>query len=323
MEINLPDILSAANEALQKALDGLRVTKKSIPSRVEPSMINAGIPDERILFHAESSKFVENKHKDFVKLSVRFALSDSEVKTPGRLEKLAMAMAPALAHKEDFYIFQMSDKLHPGRNKNDPGHPCPNVKIDKWQVDNSYTHHGLLAEAFSPEASDCDWTKVSEPIHVPLLSNDCGSLWGKGTASAVLQGIAKLMCKTGKGKEGFALFLPMEVWVDAAIPGDDDAHTAMSLIVQSQMGVDIEVVPCHVLPKDEGLLVNLAGNPIEILYGQQAKITQGDLDDDEYWHFRIVEQVQYVLRDPRALLLLKFEQPTSENSRIHEHEAKD
>ena len=306
--------LSAVNAALQKALNDLRITQKSIPPIDASKMKNQGIPDDRIHFNAESSTIPDNKHKDFVELSVRFSLSESGVEIPGRLEKLAVAMAPALAHKEDFYLFQMSDKLHPGRNKKHQGHPYPNVKINKWELDNSYTHFGLLAEANPSDASDCDWTKVSKPIDVPLLADDCGSLWGKETARAVLKGIAKLMSKRGKGNKGFALFLPMEVWVDAAISGDDDAPTAISLIVQSQMGVDIEVVPCQVLPKNEGLLVNLAGDPIEILYGQQAEIKQLDRDSEGHWNFRIVEQVQYMVSDPRALVLLKFEQPKENKS---------
>jgi hypothetical protein len=295
--------LTAANGALQKALNDLRITQKSIPPIDASKMKNQGIPDDRIYFDADSSTIPDNKHKDFVELSVRFSLSDRGVETPGRLEKLAVAMAPALAHKEDFYLFQMSDKSHPGRNKKHQDHPYPNVKINKWELDNSYTHFGLLAEANPSDASDCDWTKVSEPIHVPLLDDDCGSLWGKEIARAVLTGIAKLMSKRGKGNKGFALFLPMDVWVDAAISGDDDAPTAISLIVQSQ-----------VLPKNEGLLVNLVGDPIEILYGQQAEIKQLDRDNDGQWNFRIVEQVQYVVSDPRALVLLKFEQPQENKS---------
>lgn len=310
MEIDL----SAVNKALQITLNDLRITQKSIPPIDASKMKNQGIPDERIYFDAENSTIPDNKHKDFVELSVRFSLSESGVEIDGRLEKLAIAMAPALAHKEDFYLFQMSDKLHPGRNKNHHNHPCPNVKINKWQLNDGYSNYGLLAEANPSDTSDCDWTKVSEPIHVPLLEDDCGSLWGKEIARAVLTGIAKLMSKRGKGNKGFALFLPMEVWVDAAISGDDDAPTAISLIVQSQMGVDIEVVPCQVLPKEEGLLVNLVGDPIEILYGQQAEIKQLDRDNDGQWNFRIVEQVQYVVSDPRALVLLKFEQPKENKS---------
>jgi hypothetical protein len=310
--------LTAANAALVQALTDLRSTQKLIP-RGEANDINLGIPDNRIDW--KHFTIPPRRHKEFVEFSLSLSLSQSGGNVPERLKELVVAMAPMLVLAEEFYLFQTSDKLNPIREKEHFDHPFPHVNINNWELDDGFREYGLLADAdHGNDSSDHDWSKVSKPIHVPLLSDNNDSLWGKGIARAVFKGIAKLMSKTGKGNAGFALFLPTEVWADAATSGDDDS-TTNGLTILSQMGVDVEVVPCQVLPKDEGLLINLVGDPIKIYYGQEAEIQVLNLDSNGVQHFRIVEFMQYVVRDPRSLVLLKFQQPTSKHSPNHEQEA--
>jgi hypothetical protein len=286
----------------------LRVTNKLI---VSPDLKDTswGVPDNKIDF--TKSTIPTRNPKKFCEFSLEFYLNDEGLRIPGRLQELAVALVPALALKEDFYLFQMSEKSNPLRDVNHPHHPSPpNVKISNWQIEEGYSDYGLLSEASPHDTSDSDWVKVSKPIHVPLLESNA-TIWGQETARAVLEGIAKLMCKRGKGNKGFALFLPIEVWADAMLPGYDDTPSATSIINQSQMGVDIEVVPCRVLPKDEGLLINLVGDPVKIYYGLQPEVQVEDFRGGNHY-FRIVERLQYVVSDPRALVLLKFEQPVCE-----------
>lgn len=300
--------LTKTNDAVLKAINELRVTQKLISS-LEFKANSSGVPDNRINFSERT--IPDRNDKAFVELSLEFFLSEPGVNTDGRLQELAVNLVPALALMEDFYIFQMSEKSDPARDAKHPNYRGPaHVRITNWQLEDGYRDYGLLSEANPKETSDDDWSKVSKPIHVPLLRREgCDALWGQETAHAVLKGIAKLMGKKGKGANGFALFLPIEVWADAMLPGSEEGPTTASLI--SPMNVDIEVLPCGVLPKDEGLLVNLVGDPIKIFYGQQAQVEPEDLDNGKY-KFRIVERVQYVVSDPRALVLLKFQQPKQE-----------
>jgi hypothetical protein len=300
--------LTKTNTAVEQAINELRVTQKSIPSNT----IDIANKDNLFGVHDNKINFTEHtipdrSDKPFVEICLEFYLTETGIQTPGRLQELAIALVPALALMEDFYIFQMSEKSNASRDTQHPDYRGPShVSITNWRLEDGYRDYGLLSEASPKDASDSDWTKVSKPIEVPLAPDDNETLWGKNTARAVLEGIAKLMSKKGKGNKGFALFLPIEVWADAMLPVSDDGPTTASLI--SPMGVDIEVLPCGVLPKNEGLLVNLAGDPVKIFYGQQAQVEPEVFDKGKY-KFRLVERVQYVVSDPRALVLLKFKQP--------------
>jgi hypothetical protein len=299
--------LKNTNIAVEQAINDLRVTQKLIP----PNTVDIANKDNLFGVHDNKINFTEHtipdrSDKPFVEIYLEFYLTETGLQA-GRLQELAIALVPALALMEDFYIFQMSEKSNASRDTQHPDYRGPShVSITNWQLEDGYRDYGLLSEANPRDASDSDWTKVSKPIEVPLAPDDNETLWGKNTARAVLEGIAKLMCKKGKGNKGFALFLPIEVWADAMLPASDDGPTTASII--SPMGVDIEVLPCGVLPKNEGLLVNLAGDPVKIFYGQQAQVQPQDLEKGKY-NFRLVERVQYVVSDPRALVLLKFVQP--------------
>ncbi|WP_375492737.1 hypothetical protein [uncultured Nostoc sp.] len=300
--------LADANTAVQTAMNDLRVTQKSIPPiTVDPKDNLFGVPDNKINFTEYT--IPDRSDKPFVELYLEFYLTETGLNRRGRLKELAVALVPSLALMEDFYIFQMSDKSNALRDKGHPNYQGPaHVNITNWQLEDGYRDYGLLSEAHPRDSSDYDWTKVSKPIHVPLSADDSETLWGVNTARAVLEGIGKLMDKKGIGNKGFALFLPIKVWADAMLPISDDGPTTWSLI--KPMGVDMEVLPCRVLPKDEGLLVNLVGDPIKIFYGQQPQVEPETVD--RKYKFRLVERVQYVVSDPRALVLLKFEQPNHE-----------
>jgi hypothetical protein len=299
--------LENTNIAVEEAMNELRVTQKSIPPiTVDIAKDNLfGVHDNKINFTEHT--IPDRSDKPFVEIYLEFYLTQTGIQTKGRLQELAVALVPALALMEDFYIFQMSEKSNSSRDTQHPDYKGPShVRITNWQLEDGYRDYGLLSEANPTDVSDSDWTKVSKPIEVALASEDSETLWGRNAAYAILEGIGKLTKKKGKGSKGFALFLPIEVWADTMLPVSDDGPTTASLI--SPMGVDIEVLPCGVLPKYEGLLVNLAGDPVKIFYGQQAQVQPEDFEKGRY-NFRLVERVQYVVSDPRALVLLKFEQP--------------
>ncbi len=64
------------------------------------------------------------------------------------------------------------------------------------------------------------------------------------------------------------------------------------------------------LPQDRGLLVALAGDPTSLYVGREATTEFVRKEGSKYF-FRVVERIQFVARDPRAFVLLKFEQPAS------------
>ena len=61
------------------------------------------------------------------------------------------------------------------------------------------------------------------------------------------------------------------------------------------------------MPPDRGLLVALAGDPTSLYVGREATTEFVRKEGSKYF-FRVVERIQFVARDPRAFVLLKFEQ---------------
>jgi hypothetical protein len=60
------------------------------------------------------------------------------------------------------------------------------------------------------------------------------------------------------------------------------------------------------LPEDRGLLVALGGDPISLYVGQEATV-ECERQDRQTVFFRVTERVQFVARDPRALVRLDFD----------------
>jgi uncharacterized linocin/CFP29 family protein len=146
---------------------------------------------------------------------------------------------------------------------------------------------------------------VSQPIDVPLAQDARpGVLWGENTFTAVADGIAKLVSKAQAPE--YALFLPIKVYADTfAPPGNQSLVTTADrikpLVVRGFHGTGM-------LPPDRGLMAALGGEPTILYVGRDVELEYDRKDTAEYY-FRVVERVQFVPRDPRALVLLKFEQP--------------
>jgi uncharacterized linocin/CFP29 family protein len=174
------------------------------------------------------------------------------------------------------------------------------VKADSLDSAND----GLLGEANPRDASNEDSNRVSNPIEVKFPANPKpGVLYGENTFSAVAEGIARLTAKAQAPK--FALFLPVKAYADTYVPPSDASLvTTAERIKPLVEGGLMETVT---LPQDKGLLVALAGDPTSLYVGREATTEFVRKEGSKYF-FRVVERIQFVARDPRAFVLLKFEQ---------------
>jgi uncharacterized linocin/CFP29 family protein len=243
----------------------------------------------------------EGETKPFVDIYVEFTLTSTQVQqeTDQKIcHTLAKMAAKVVALAEDAYFFQKSDREPRNSDPAKSGIRFPgNVKIDNWRVDRDL---GLLAEANPPDADDDDPNKVSEPIIVPR-TNDL-AIWGENTFKAVADGITKLVAK-GQAPN-YALFLPTKVYADTFVP-----PSPASLVTTADRIMPLVEGGYHssgVLPENEGLLVALAGEPTLLSVGQEAS-TDCVRKQGVKYHFQVIERVQYVVRDPRSLVLLKFQ----------------
>src|SRR5262249_29785881 len=144
-----------------------------------------------------------------------------------------------------------------------------------------------------------------KPILVPKLTKPkAGVVWGENIFAAVADGIAKLTAKAQAPK--FALFLPTKVYADTFVPPSDSSlvTTAERIRPLAEGGF----YGTGTLPELRGLLVALGGDPINLYVGREAT-TEFVRKEGSKDIFRVVERVQFVARDVRALVVLNFEKP--------------
>lgn len=280
------------NDAVVAEVGKVRTAQKVFPTLLLESNPTE-IPNDVINFTDLSIK--EGQTKQLVEIYQEFPLTVTQVSKEPQLKTcktLARMAAKAIALGEDTVIFQ-------GKNGTLPA----NVNADLEES----SGNGLLGEAEPNDVNDTNPNKVSKPIDVKLLTDaKPGVLWGENTFSAVAEGIAKLTAKAQAPK--FALFLPVKVYADTFVPpGDQSLITTAERIKPLVEGGFMETVT---LPQDRGLLVALAGDPTSLYVGREATTEFVRKEGSKYF-FRVVERIQFVARDPRAFVLLKFDQPTS------------
>jgi uncharacterized linocin/CFP29 family protein len=284
------------NDAVVMEMGKVRTAQKVFPTMVFDTNPTE-IPNDVINFTDFSIK--EGQTKQFVEIYHEFPLTATQVNKEAKnktCKTLARMAAKAIALAEDAAIFQgQRAKLFKRQQQKQPS----NVKADAIES----AGNGLLGEANPNDADDDDPNKVSKPIEVKFQTNPKpGVLYGENTFAAVAEGIAKLTAKAQAPK--FALFLPVGAYADTFVPPSDASLvTTAERIKPLVEGGFIETVT---LPKDSGLLVALAGDPTSLYVGQEATTEFVRKDGSKYF-FRVVERVQFVARDPRAFVLLKFQ----------------
>jgi uncharacterized linocin/CFP29 family protein len=232
----------------------------------------------------------EGQTKSFVELFQEFTLTSAQAMNETQLKTchtLAQMAAKSIALAEDTVIFQGANgKLPVG------------VKAELIESAGG----GLLGEANPKDANDNDPLKVAVPIVVPRVPKSRpGLLFGENVFTAVADGIAKLTAKAQAPK--FALFLPVNVFADTFVASSEASLvTTADRIKPLVEGGFQETVS---LPQDRGLLVALAGEPTRIYVGREAEAEIVRKEGSKYF-FRVVERIQFVARDPRAFVLLKF-----------------
>lgn len=287
-------------DAVLKEVGKVREAQKVFPTAAF-DMSPTQVTDERIDFAAMTIK--EGETKPFVVLYREFSLSNNQVmqeaeQRTGRT--LARMAAKELALAEDGYIFQLSDRDQRRRPRDIPVLGNPAIHADNWRVNLDF---GLLGEANPPDASDAAAAtdKVAEPILVELAGAGNQAEYGENTFKAVADGIAKLVAKAQAAP--YALFLPTAVYADTFVPPSPASLVTTADRIKPLVEGGFYSSP--VLPEKEGLLVALAGEPVKLFIGREATAEYLRKDGDRYF-FRVVERVQYVVRDPRSLILLRF-----------------
>lgn len=298
-ELGWPEsIWEEIKAAVLKEVGKVREAQKVFPTATFDTSPTQ-VADEVIDFAALTIR--EGETKPFVEIYREFSLTNTQVKQEAEQRAgrtLARMAAKELALAEDAYILQLSDRDPARRPGAIPVLGSPAIHADNWRTALDF---GLLGEANPPGADDADAGKVAKPILVELAGGENLAKYGENTFTAVADGIAKLVAKAQA--PGYALFLPTAVYADTFVPPSPASLVTTAERIKPL--VDGGFYSSPVLPKNEGLLVALAGEPVKLFIGREAAAEYLRKDGAKYF-FRVVERVQYVVRDPRSLVLLRF-----------------
>lgn len=277
------------NEEIKTAVGPVRVCQKVIPTHPLP----AGTPSIPYDVLALPNFRVKESTKVFVEIYSEFPLTSTQAKNEPQsaiCRKLAKLAAASVALAEDAILFQGQGVKLPA-----------NVKAN--QLDTA--ERGLLGAAEN-DPDDGNPNKVSKPIDVdpapaPPAGQQRRTLYGENTFTKVAEGISKLVSK-GKAPP-YALFLPHMVYADTfAAPGDQSLAITADRI---RPLVEGGFYGTGTLPSDKGLLIALGGEPVSLYLADEAHIEYVRREGQDHW-FSVMERVQFVPLDPRALVLLKF-----------------
>lgn len=301
------------NDDALKEVGKVRIAQKVFPTSVLENDLTQ-IPNEVIDF--ENMTVKEGDTKPFVEIYREFSLTSTQVKQEANQKicrMLARMAAKEIALGEDAYFFQLSDR----GAKRGPGGAVPVLKNVSIHADNWRTavDFGLLGEANDSTADDADSAKPSKPIEVAPRAAAAAAiagaakaggpaprpLYGENTFKAVTEGISKLVAKAQA--PAYALFLPTGVYADTFAPPSPASLVTTADRIKPL--VEGGFYSSGVLPPNEGLLVALGGEPVKLFVGHEVKIEYVRKEGAKFF-FRVVERVQYIVRDPRSLVLLKF-----------------
>jgi hypothetical protein len=218
--------------------------------------------------------------RPFLEISRTFSMNDNQVASEADLGTaviLARMAATAVIMAEEAYLFGGAQP---------PIQPPPGVDVQRADS----IRGGLLGMAGH-----------SMPVDLP--TGNAPGIFGERNFDAVAEGINLLLSYGQPGP--YALFLSPQQHADAHRSLPNTLVTPAERIKPLVPGGFQATVG---LPRYLGLLVSLGGEPTSLVISQDT-ITGFIQQDDQtnLYRFRVFERIQLVVRDPRALLRLEFE----------------
>jgi uncharacterized linocin/CFP29 family protein len=263
----------AIDDAVKDGLQGIRTLQQIVVADLRSDAVN--VPAD--VFNPQKMAMDEAPTKPFVELRVDFSLTPTQLKNEKTLKTavtLARFAANQLALAEDLVFFQ-------GKHGNLPD----TVKTRNLESLAS----GLLG---------LDGLKTIDGSG----STTGGDFAGDALFSLVTQGIATL---AQDGQPGpYALVLHTNVYANAFSPLPSSLVTAADRLTPILKG---GFYPSPSLPENTGLLMSLGGHPTSIYVGQDAIAGYyNQTNQDGSSLFKVIERVQIIARDVRALRRLNF-----------------
>ncbi len=267
-----PQIWAEIDKAVQEEAGRIRVAQKVFPTVQTPDA--ASVPVDQ--YNAGPPLgMAEGQTRPFIEIYYEFQLTQTQVDNEVTLrnaQKMARRAARSVAQAEDLLIIQGGGVALP-----------PGVQA----VNAASAGGGLLAFA-------------AAAVPVPLTGRAAG-VYREHTYTAVTAGIATL---NGVGHPGsYALLLSPATYGDANAPVANLQTAADRITPLMTAGF----YPSGALPQNRGLLVSLGGEPTALYLAQDTVVAFNQRDNQGVYRFRVFERIQYIAREPDALVRLEFQ----------------
>jgi uncharacterized linocin/CFP29 family protein len=269
------NIWDQIDQSVHDEVKRIRVAAKVLMPRPMPNAISVPVDAVDI-----KTMTLNENTLPFVEISQSFSLTHNQIEQEvelGTAVILARMAAKSVAMAEEIILFG-------GRES-----PVPlpsGINIQRRES----ARQGLLGLAAQ-----------ARPV-VPPVGNPPG-IFGEANFDAVSDGINRLVAQGQPGP--YALFLSPARYADSHRSLTPTLVTAADRMKPLLPGGFHATVG---LPANRGLLVSLGGDPASLVVSQDTitGFTQQD-DQNGLYRFRVFERIQFVVRDPRALLRLDFQ----------------
>jgi uncharacterized linocin/CFP29 family protein len=277
------------DKAVQEEVGRIRVAQKVFPSTV----VNNVLPVSRnrvVPFGGGVPVFPSpDEFQPFLEISTEFVLTQAQVDGEDNVHlapSFAKWAASLIADAEDALLF-----LGPGSI---PGLP-PQVNVTNQPLPLGGVPLGVVAEANA----------------YAVTAVDPGDLLG-----AIALGRAALFARAQPGP--YALFLSPTRYAQSfaqpaagllLTPGDQIPHVVTGgfyMVNSLDAAAVMFAFPVPPPNADIGILVSLGGEPAKIILGTDAITAFTYTDPLGFYHFRVFERIQMVVRDGRAFQILQF-----------------
>jgi hypothetical protein len=284
-------IWSDIDKAVQEEVGRIRVAQKVFPSAVVNNVLpvsgNRVVPVGGVVPVFPSP----DEFQPFLEISTEFVLTQAQVDGEDNVHlapSFARWAASLVADAEDALLF-----LGPG-----------SIAVLPPQV-NVTNQPGGVPPGFVAEANNYAVTAVN-----PNPPNPLGDLLG-----AIALGRAALFARAQPGP--YALFLSPARYAQSFVPppnfllaqGDQIPHVVTGgfyMVNSLDAAAVIFAFPVPPPNADIGILVSLGGEPAKIILGTDAITAFTYTDPLGFYHFRVFERIQMVVRDGRAFQILEF-----------------
>jgi uncharacterized linocin/CFP29 family protein len=267
------EIWAAIDEAVQSELGRIRVAQKVFPT--VPLLGAQYVADEQL--DTQKMTLSEGATKPFMELSKSFTLTQAQVGSENALrsaQTLARYAAKCIAIDEDQIIFNGTQGQTRGRLRISSGAPAS---------------AGLLG-------------LVDPKANVSISVGGTSTTYPKAILDAVNQGRTMLVTATHPGP--YALILSTKLYGEACSTINNSLTTVLDLLAPQLTG---GLYASNALSDETGLLVSLGGEPVTLYAAQDAIVAFTNKNNDGDYRFRVFEQIQFVVRDKTALVLLDIQ----------------